>query len=107
MDFDAFGVYFHIFDPADSNFGHIRSKKLKGWPERAPLCVPVVQKKSNFEKHCYGSYSFDFRDTSRNFLQVKRVPKNMISPMGGDRGLETSPRALCPSLTFLVGIFSE
>ena len=53
------------------------------------------KKKSNFEKHCYGSYSFDFRDTSRNFLQVKTGPKIKIPALGREWGLETVLQALC------------
>ena len=54
-----------------------------------------MAQKSNFEKHCYASYSFDFRDTSRNFLQVKRGPKFGFPALGREWGLETVIQALC------------
>ena len=57
--------------------------------------MPKMAQKSNFEKHCYASYSFDFRDTSRNFLQVKTGPKIKIPALGREWGLETVLQALC------------
>ena len=87
---------------------HLEASDQKSLLQRPPLkldftsltpfqiskTMQKMAQKSNFEKHCYASYSFDFRDTSRNFLQVKRGPKIWFPALGGDLGLETVIQAL-------------